>query len=114
MALALLGFALRALIPVGFEPANGSLSLALCHEGFPAQFFSHGQGRAAHGGHAGTGTHGSHCTFCNGASPAPAFSFAGLPRIAPVAIGFVSFVQSSSQSVRLAHIPQARAPPQPV
>ena len=111
VALALLGFALRSLIPMGFEPADGSLSLVLCHEGFPAQFFSSGHGPGSHGQAAGGARRDAHCVFCNGTSPAPALSFAGIVRVAPVAIGFVSLPEFSSQSVRLAHIPQARAPP---
>lgn len=114
MLLALLGFALRALIPIGFEPADGALSLVLCHEGFPAQFFSRQRVAAPQGRHAGTGGHTSHCAFCNGTSPAPALSVAGIAGIAPVAIGLVGVLQSPSQSFRLAHIPQARAPPRPV
>lgn len=114
MVLALLGFGLRALIPIGFEPAHGSLSLVLCHEGFPARFFSPLRGTVSHGGHAGTGVHDSHCAFCNGTSPAPAFSLAAIAGIRPVAIGLIGFFQSSSRSVPLAHIPQARAPPRPV
>jgi len=105
---------LRAFIPIGFEPAHGSLSLVLCHEGFPAQFFSHERGTASHDGHAGTGVRDSHCAFCNGTSPAPPLSVAGVIGIRPVALGLVSFFQSSSQSVSSAHIPQARAPPHPV
>jgi hypothetical protein len=108
VVLALLGFALRALIPLGFEPAPGALSLVLCHEGFPAGFFSHGP-RHAHGA-VGSRRHG-HCAYCNGTSPAPAFSIVSLVRTAPVAIGVVSFLESSTPSVRLAHVPQARGPP---
>ncbi len=110
MALALLGFGLRALVPLGFEPAHGSLSLVLCHKGFPARFFSHGRGATGHG-RAGGPRRDVHCAFCNGTSPAPALIFAGIPRITPVAIGIVGIPEFSSQSVRLAHIPQARAPP---
>lgn len=112
MALALAGFALRALIPVGFEPANGSLSLVLCQEGFPAQFFSHGRRSAPHGRTSGHGGQESHCAFCNGASPAPAFScLPTIARVAPVAIGVVGVFTPSTHSVRLSHTPQARAPP---
>ena len=108
--LALLGFGLRGLIPLGFEPANGSLGLVLCHQGFPTHFFS--QDRPSHGKRPGTGTRDAHCLFCGGTSPAPAFTLAGIARITPVSIGLIPFSESSLQSVRLAHIPQARAPPQ--
>lgn len=92
-------------------PAQGSLGLVLCHEGFPAHFFSHGG--PSHG-HRGGGERDSHCLFCGGTSPAPAFTLAAIARIAPVSIGVVRFSESFDQSVRLAHTPQARAPPHPV
>ncbi len=112
MALALVGFALRALIPLGFEPAHGSLSLVLCHKGFPARLFSHEERRAGlHGREAAGSGRDAHCAFCNGTSPAPALAFPAIVRVAPVAIGVVRFLETSTQSVRLAHIPQARAPP---
>ncbi len=104
--LALLAFSLRGLIPLGFMPAGGSL--VLCHEGFPAHFFS--QGEPSHGKRGG-GERDSHCLFCGGSSPAPAFTLAGIARITPVSIGLVRFLESSDQSARLAHTPQARAPP---
>lgn len=109
--LALLGFGLRALIPIGFEPADGSLSLVLCHEGFPAYFFSGERGAVARGGHAGGGARDAHCLFCNAATPVPACFPASIARIAPISIGIVTFIESPAQSVRSAHIPQARAPP---
>ncbi len=105
-ALALLAFSLHGLIPLGFMPAGGSL--VLCHEGFPAHFFSHG---APSHGKQGGGARDGHCFFCGGSSSAPAFTLAGIARIAPVSIGVVRFPESSDQSVRLAHTPQARAPP---
>ena len=111
MALALLGFALRTLIPIGFEPAQGSLSIVLCHEGFPAGFFSHRRRTAPQTHGEGGSRRDAHCAYCNGTSPAPAFSLASLVRTAPVAIGVVSFLESSAPSVRLAHVPQARGPP---
>ena len=105
--LALFAFGPRGLIPMGFEPADGTLAVVLCHEGFPAHFFSHG---APHGKR-GAGERDAHCLFCGGSSPAPAFALPGIARIAPVSLGIVRFSESSDQSVRLAHIPQARAPP---
>ncbi len=107
--LALCAFALRGLIPFGFEPADGALSLVLCPAGFPAHFFSHG--RAAPTGHAGGGTRDAHCLFCNASPPAPGFALPVLAGASPVALGLVPLLQSSPQPVRLAHGPQARAPP---
>ena len=107
--LALAAFALRGLIPLGFEPADGALALVLCPAGFPADFFSHGP--AAPGRHAGGGAREAHCLFCNGSPPAPAFALPVLAGAAPLALGFVPLLESSAQPVRLAHGPQARAPP---
>lgn len=108
--LALLAFGLRGLIPVGFEPAHGSFTLVLCHEGFPAHFFSHGA--PSHSKHSGNGAGDSHCPFCNAASPAPTTSYGALAVVSPVSILAVRFSESPAQRVRLAHTPhQARAPP---
>ncbi len=110
-ALALLAFSLRGLIPLGFMPAQGSLGVVLCHEDFPAHFFSHG---APSRGKPGSGERDSHCLFCGGTSPAPAFTLAGIARITPVSIGVARFSESFEESVRPTHTPQARAPPHPV
>lgn len=107
--LALLAFGLRGLIPVGFEPAQGSVALVLCHDGFPAHFFS--RGRSAHGRQAGGASRDAHCVFCNSSVPAPAFTVWGVARVAPVSIGIVHFFRSHCATLRLAHTPQARAPP---
>lgn len=104
----ILAFGLRALIPLGFEPAHRSLGLALCHQGFPAHFFSHGG--PSHG-KPGEGGRDSHCLFCSAGSPAPAFPLASLARITPLSIGLVPLTESSLPGIRRAHIPQARAPP---
>ncbi len=108
-ALALLAFGLRSLVPIGFEPAPGTLSIVLCQEGFPAQDFS--QGKAAHDGRGSGSAGGAHCAFCNGTSPAPAYTLADIARGVPPAIGVVSVSESALDSIRPAHTPQARAPP---
>lgn len=109
--LALLAFALRALVPLGFEPGAHGLSIQLCHEGFPSGFFGHGGAhRSAHGEPGGAGS-ASHCLFCNGTSPAPASALVHrIPR-APYAIGVQAVPPAVSPGRHCAHIPQARAPP---
>lgn len=106
--LALFAFGLRGLIPVGFEPADGSLAVVLCHQGFPAQFFAHGKPAP----HTGGTDRDSHCLFCSAGGSAPSSPLPTVAYRAPVAIGLVSFSQPSLQTVRLAHVPQARAPPE--
>ncbi len=107
--LALVAFGLRALVPLGFEPDAHALALVLCHEGFPSGFFSHrGAPRAAHRPQSGSD---SHCLFCNSTSPAPAYALAGLIHRAPFAIGLAPLLTPSVRVIRLAHTPQARAPP---
>ena len=106
--LALLAFGLRALVPLGFEPDARALAIEICHEGFPAGFFAHGA--AGHGAPAGHTV--THCAFCNGTTPVPAYACAGLTlRAAPYAVALRELKPTSILSVPLAHTPQARAPP---
>ncbi|MDA8348339.1 MAG: hypothetical protein M0038_05985 [Pseudomonadota bacterium] len=105
--LALLAFGLRALVPLGFEPGTHSLAIQLCHEGFPSGYFAHG--RAPHGAPAGRTS--THCTFCNGTTPAPAYALAGLTLRATDAVALAEPAVASNFSVPLAYTPQARAPP---
>lgn len=107
--LALLAFGLRALVPLGFEPGTHSLAIEICHEGFPSGFFAHGGAR--HGAPAGRTV--THCTFCNGSTPAPAYSVAGLTLRAADAVALAEPEPASNFSVPLAYTPQARAPPTP-
>jgi hypothetical protein len=107
---ALFAFGLRALVPLGFEPGAHSLTLELCHEGFPSGFFTH---RAVHHG-APVGRAEAHCTFCNGTTPAPAYAFPGLTLRAADAVMRVESEPDSILSAPLAYTPQARAPPTPV
>ncbi len=109
--LALLAFALRALVPLGFEPGAHGLSIQLCHEGFPSGFFGHRAAhRSAHGATGGAGSAG-HCLFCNATSPAPAYALVHrIPR-APYAVGLPAAQPTVSPGRQSAHIPPARAPP---
>lgn len=73
--LAVLAFALRALIPAGFMPGgSGALSLEICPDGFPAALLA---GSTDHSGHAGHHDHhhpGSDATAAAdaGSGPSPA------------------------------------------
>ena len=115
---------LRALVPVGFEPAaDGSFSLTICSHGLPPpvlpeQKGMHGMGMPMpqphhHEGH-GDADGDSYCTFTLGFSAAP-------PPLLVVALGLliaclgVVFTRVSAPAgIRLVHIPQARAPPAPL
>lgn len=107
--LVLAAFGLRALVPLGFEPGSHSLSLVLCHEGFPAGFFAHGA--TPHGAHHAGSSASAHCLFCNGTSPAPAYRLASLIHRTPLAIGVPRAQPLAPADIRFAYIPQARAPP---
>ncbi len=108
-ALALLAFGLRALVPLGFEPASGAVGLVLCHQGFPAGFFRHGARQHRVG--APRSTADSHCLFCNSVSPAPANALTALTLRAPLAIATVEVRTQFFRGISRRHTPQARAPP---
>lgn len=104
---ALLLFALRALVPVGFEPASdGSLSLVICQEGLPPP--PHRSGAPRRGGGA---SHGDHCLFCNSPGTAPAPLLVALAAVLFLVLAAVTSRTPSLEGLRLLHIPQARAPP---
>jgi len=110
-ALALLAFGLRALVPLGFEPASGAVALVMCHEGFPADFFRHGARRHRMGAPRTPSPSDSHCLFCNSVSPAPANALTALvlpvlPAIAPPEVHAPLL-----RGLKRGHTPQARAPP---
>lgn len=135
---ALLAFALRALIPLGFMPAgDGSLSLMICPGGLPAGLLlgqsmgrMTGQGMAPGMGKptplsGGTQMprqqprgHGStedgYCTFTTGFSsaPPPMLLAALLLLVSLVTVGAVAVLAPTG--IRLVHLPQARAPPAPL
>ena len=104
---ALLLFALRALVPVGFEPASdGSLSLVICQDGLPAPL-KH-SGVPARGGGA---SHNDHCLFCNSPGTAPAPILITLAAILLLVLAAVTPRTPALEGLRLLHLPQARAPP---
>ncbi len=112
MWVVLLAFALRALIPIGFMPAaDGSLSLTICDEGFPAGLVhpaAHGPAASAGAGHH---SHEDHCPFCGASTPAPGPLFTALARVVWVAVATVAIAVSCRALITLLHLPQARAPP---
>ena len=112
MWVVLLAFALRALIPIGFMPAaDGTLSLTICDEGFPAgllQPAAHGHAVPAGAGHH---SHEDHCPFCGASTPAPGPLLVALACVVWVAIATVALVVSCRTLISLLHLPQARAPP---
>lgn len=111
MWVVLLAFALRALIPIGFMPAaDGTLSLTICDEGFPAGLLQPAHGHAAPAG-AGHHSHEDHCPFCGASTPAPGPLFVALACVVWVAIATVALVVSCPALISLLHLPQARAPP---
>lgn len=106
-SVALVLFALRALVPVGFEPANdGSLALVLCRQGLPPPLQ-----RPASPNRGGATGHGDHCLFCSSPSTAPAPQPASPVSVPLLVLGAVTFRAPATQAFRLVHIPQARAPP---
>ena len=107
--LALAAFGLRALVPLGFDLSTQTLSIVLCHEGFPSGFFGQGEGHHGTGG-GGSGAS-SHCLFCSSTSPAPAYRLAGLTHRAPFIVALVPSEAPAPALARCAHVPQARAPP---
>lgn len=108
----LLAFALRAMIPIGFTPADdGTLSLKICTEGFPAAL----PDAAAHGPAAASGAgrrvREDHCPFCGASTPAPGPISVVSACVAWVVIGTVALAAGACSLISLLHLPQARAPP---
>lgn len=120
----LLVLGLRALIPVGFEPAaDGTFSLTVCPHGFPPgllpqqEMMHDGTGmpmpQPHHQGH-GDADGDSYCAFTTGFSSAPAPLLVVAPELLIACLGVVFTRVSAPAGIRLVHIPQARAPPAPV
>jgi hypothetical protein len=107
-ALVLAAFSLHALIPQGFMPGGGRLSLQICPDGFPAQLLAAG---ASHHHHGGSPSHTDHCDFgcagCGGPiTSVPPPDTTALGREAPAVD-----MPSVAAAVGLVHLPQPRAPP---
>jgi hypothetical protein len=119
----LLAFALRAVIPLGFMPAeDGSLSLMICPAGFPAALLagksmpmSDGMPMPAHqqpGQGAGHGaTDDGYCAFTTGFSSAPPPLLLAVLFLLLSCVAIVAVTVLAPAGIRLVHVPQARAPP---
>lgn len=134
----LVAFAARALIPPGFMPATDRpFSIEICWDDFPARMLARGQSTdvdsmqghsmpqdsmgmegksspadSAAQHHSGHFSHTEHCVFGTacGAGPVPHMPVpSGISLIAQAARTVP--VVSDFNSVRLVHLPQARAPP---
>jgi hypothetical protein len=120
LALALLAFSLRALIPIGFMPAaNGTLALMICPGGFPPQLLpqektmSDGMGspmpqRSGHGL-----MDDGFCIFTTGFSAAPPPLILATLFLLLAVIAVIATAMPAPTGIRRAHLPQARAPPAP-
>ena len=134
VALMLLAFALRALIPIGFMPAgDGTLSLMICPGGLPAgllqgQSMSQGvdqgmgQGMPMSGGTR-MPTHQQHgngvmddgyCAFTTGFSSAPPPLLLAILFVLLSCAAVTAVTVLAPAGIRLVHLPQARAPPAPL
>jgi len=103
----LLAFAGRALVPPGFMPASGRLSVEICPEGFPAQLLSH----AGHHHHAATHWHGEHCVFGGACASGPVSQSPHLAHLAPTELAPPRGCGAAALVVHLVYLPHARGPP---
>jgi len=106
-ALVLAAFGLHALIPQGFMPGGGRLSLQICPAGFPALLLT-GGARHHHGG---SPSHTDHCDFGYAGSGGPIASVAPLGATALCRDAPGRDALSLVPAVRLVHLPQPRGPP---
>lgn len=119
---ALLAFALRALIPVGFMPASdGSLSLMICPGGLPAGLLpdtsmsdSGGMQMPAHQHPGHSLLDGGYCAFTTGFSSAPPPLLLAAVLLLLSCVAVVSLTVLAAGGIRLVHLPPARAPPAPL
>jgi hypothetical protein len=106
-ALILAAFGLHALIPAGFMPGGGLLSIRICPDGFPAQLLTPG----AHHRHGGSPTNNDHCAFGSAGAGGPLTSLSLLADASVAWHAPAVEVLSVTVAVRLVHLPQPRAPP---
>src|ERR1700722_6568102 len=107
VSLLLVALVFRALVPAGFMPASDRpFSIEICHDGFPAQLLSQDGSR-----HPGTSPQFENCLFGSSSTPGPTPHVAPVRTVAFILCGAVLAVIPAIASVRLVHIPQARAPP---
>ncbi len=116
---ALLAFALRAFIPVGFMPASdGSFSLMICPGGLPAGLYSDksmpmsgGMQMPAHPQHGHGLMDEGYCAFTTGFSSAPPPLLLMALFLMLLRVTVTSVTVLAPAGIRLVHLPQARAPP---
>jgi hypothetical protein len=106
-ALVLAAFGVHALIPEGFMPGGGRLSMQICPDGFPGQLLT-GGARHHRGGGA---SHTDRCAFGSTGPGGPLTSLSPLTATAPARDAPAVDVLSLAPAVRLVHLPQARGPP---
>jgi hypothetical protein len=106
-ALILAAFGVHALIPEGFMPGDGPLSIRICPDGFPAQLLDHG----AHHHHGGSPAHTDRCAFGSAGPGGPLTSLAPLADASTARDAPAVDLLSLAVAVRLVHLPQPRAPP---
>jgi hypothetical protein len=106
-ALVLAAFGMHALIPEGFMPGGGPLSIRICPDGFPAQLLTH-DGPHHHGG---APAHPDRCVFGSSGPGGPHSSLSPLADTSVAGQAPVVDVLSVALAVHLVHLPQPRAPP---
>jgi hypothetical protein len=103
----LVALVFRGLVPAGFMPAGDRpFSVQICHDGFPTQLLSHDGSK-----HPGSPSHFEHCVFGGVSTAGPTPHVAPVLSVALTRFGLVFTMAPSPVSVRLVHVPQARAPP---
>jgi hypothetical protein len=116
----LLALALRALIPIGFMPADdGTLSLMICPGDLPSAPLSDHQAmrddmgmpmpQSQQNRHAVMDD--AYCVFTTGFSSAPPPLLVAAFMLLIACLGVVRSSVPASAGIRLVHVPQARAPP---
>jgi len=106
-ALILAAFGVHALIPEGYMPGGGPLSIRICPDGFPARLLSHD----AHHHHGGAPAHTDRCAFGSAGTGGPLSSAAPLADTSTARYAPAVDALSIAVPVRLVHLPQPRAPP---
>ena len=105
--LVLAAFGVHALIPDGFMPGGGRLSIQICPDGFPGQLVTSG---ASHH-HGGNAPHTDHCAFGSTGPGGPLASLSSLAASTLARDVPAVDVLSPDAAVRLVHLPQPRGPP---
>jgi hypothetical protein len=121
LALALLAFSLRALIPIGFMPAaDGTLALMICPGGFPPALLPQEQTMSGSMGspmpqRSGHGLmEDGFCIFTTGFSAAPPPLILATLYLLLAVIAVIATSMPAPPGIRRVQVPQARAPPAPL